>query len=34
MTLGVVCDIAVVYYAGDLKIFGEDDKTKIIQTKL
>lgn len=34
MTLGVVCDIAVVYYAKDLKIFDEDDKTKIIQTKL
>ena len=34
MTLGVVCDMAVVYYAKDLKIFDEDDTTKIIQTKL
>ena len=34
MTLGVVCDIGVVYYAKDLNIFDEDDKTKIVQTKL
>jgi len=32
--MGVVCDVAVVYYAKDLKIFDEDNKVKIIQTKM
>ena len=34
MSMGVIADMSVVYYAKDLKIFDEDDKTKIIQTKL
>ena len=34
MVMGVVCDVAVVYYAKDLKIFDEDNKVKIIQTKM
>ena len=34
MVLGVVCDVAVVYYAKDLKIFDEGDKNKIVQTKM
>ena len=36
MTMGVVCDIAVVYYAKDLKIFDEVDTppSKILQTKM